>query len=235
MIIAICDDESLFVQELRAQILEYTKEKRIAADIHEFADGKALLESDKLFDIIFLDYKLPDMNGLDAARQLRKKRCTSSIIFVTAFPQFVYDSFEVQPFRFFVKPLEKDKLRAALDNYISQRSLFNSLVVIRDGEQITIDSRDVIYLEGDGKYCLVRTKDDSFRSSKTLSQVQELLPEHCFYRIHKSYVVNMYCISSINGSELILTNGERAAIGRTRLASFRKSYMDFIKHYYVRL
>ena len=141
----------------------------------------------------------------------------------------------MQPFRFFVKPLSDEKLCSALDTFLENNKLITPLVIVNEGQQITIEAKSIVYLEGDGKYCLVRTVDNTYRSSKTLSQVQELLPKHCFYRIHKSYLVNMYYISSIQGSELNLINGEKASIGRTRLSDFRKSYMDFVKNYYVRL
>ena len=235
MQIAICDDEEHFRNGLHKMLLGYKKQKRIALDIYEFEDGRSLLESETVFDMIFLDYKLPDIDGMETAKQLRTRNAACCIIFVTQFPQFVYDAFEVQPFRFFVKPMPQEKLFSALDTYLENNRHLNPIVIINEGQQITIDAKNIVYLEGDGKYCLVRTSDNTYRSSKTLSQVQALLPSHCFYRIHKSYVVNMYYISSIQGTELNLINGEKASIGRTRLADFRKSYMDFVKNYYVRL
>lgn len=235
MQIAICDDERYFRNELRDKLLEYKKEKRISMDLFEFDNGKSLLESEIIFDMIFLDYQLPDINGMEAAKELRLRNASSCIIFVTQFPQFVYDSFEVQPFRFFVKPLCAEKLFSALDTYLDHNKLLNPIVIINEGQQITIEAKNILYLEGDGKYCLIRTTDNTYRSSKTLCHVQALLPKHCFYRIHKSYVINMYYISSIHGSEIILTNSEKASIGRTRLSDFRKEYMNFVKNYYVRL
>lgn len=235
MQIAVCDDDEVFRQELKENILAYRKEKRIAVDIFEFESPDALLACDTVFDMIFMDYQFEGQNGLEAAAALRRRNFTGSIIFVTSFPQFVYDSFEVQPFRFFVKPVQKEKLHTAMDHYLRQHELLNHIVIVQDGEQITLDAKQILYLEGDGKYCLVRTKENTYRSSKTLSQVQELLPNHCFYRIHKSYVVNMYSISAIQGQEVILVNGERAVIGRNHLKAFKKSYMEFVKNYYVRL
>ncbi len=235
MQVAICDDDKVFRQDLKEKMIRYRKEKRIAVDIVEFDAPEILLSSETVFDIVFMDYCFKDQNGLEAAKQLRVKNFTGSIIFVTGYPQFVYDSFEVQPFRFFVKPVEEDKLRAAMDSYLRQHTLLNHIVVVQDGEQITLSAADILYLEGSGKYCLIRTREDTYRSSKTLSQVQRLLPEYCFYRIHKSYVVNMYSVAAIQGHELLFVNGERASIGRSRLKDFKKSYLDFVKNYYVRL
>lgn len=232
--VAICDDEKIFRDELKKKLLEYRSEKRIEIDIYEFESGNSLLNSENVFDMVFIDYQMPGLDGLETAKAMRLKNCICSIIFITSFPQFVFDSFEVQPFRFFVKPLDAVKLKAAMDSYLKQQKLLNPIVIVEDGEQKTINSENIIYLEGDGKYCLIRTTDTTFKSSKTISKVQELLPKHCFYRIHKSYVVNMYCVSSIVGNEALLINGEKARIGRNHIADFKKVYMNFVKNFYVK-
>ncbi len=233
MQIAICDDEKKFRNDLTEILLEYKREKRIHMDIYEFENGESLLSSDMVFDMVFIDYQMPGIDGLEAARRMRLKNCICSIIFVTSYPQFVFDSFEVQPFRFFVKPVEKDKLISAMDCYLRQQRMLNPIIIIEDGEQKTVNSENIIYLEGYGKNCLVRTMDHVFKSSKTISKVFDLLPRHCFYRIHKSYAVNMYCISSVNGKEVVMINGEKATIGRNHLADFKRAYRDFVKNYYV--
>ena len=234
MQIAICDDESFFRSNLKELLIDYKTKKRIQIDIFEYESGEALLNSDKVFDIVFMDYQMNGINGLEAARTLRKRNTICSIVFITSFPEFVFDSFEVQPFRFMLKPLEPEKIYEAVESYIKQQKLLNPLVVVENGEQKTVNAQDIIYLEGDGKYCIVRTTDDPIHSSKTISQVYSLLPTHCFYRIHKSYVVNMYCISSFKDNTVKLNNGESAVVGRNRISDFKKVYMNFVKDYYVR-
>ncbi len=233
--VAVCDDEKIFRDELKKFLIEYKKEKRIQMDIYEFENGNNFLNSELVFDIVFLDFQMPGIDGLETAKKLRLKNFLCSIIFITSFPQFVYDSFEVQPFRFFLKPLDHEKLRSAMDSYFKQHNLMSPVIIVEDGEQIKIDSEKIIYLEGSGKYCLVRTKDNIFRSSKTISKVYELLPQHCFYRIHKSYVVNMYCILSVRGNEVSLINGEKAIIGRNHISEFKNVYKNFVKTFYLKV
>ncbi len=235
MQIAICDDEKEFRDALKNKLIAYKREKRIQIDIYEFENGSRLLQSDIVFDMVFIDYQMPGLNGLETAKALRLKNCICSIIFITSYPEFVFESFEVQPFRFFIKPLKENDLHSALNHYLQQQKLLCPIVVVDEGERKTINSENILYLEGDGKYCIIRTTDNVVRSSKTLAKVQQELPQHCFYRIHRSYVVNMYCISSVKGNEILLINGEKALISRTHTADFKKVYKDFVKNYYIKV
>ncbi len=234
MNVAICDDESQFREELKAFLLKLKKEDRLDIDAFEFSNGKSLLESASRFDVILLDYQMPGLNGLDTARELRKKNSICSIIFITSFPEFMIDSFEVNTYRFLVKPLNTEKLKKALLDYILEKKKFSPIVINTEGEQIVINSEDIIYLEAEGKYCNVRTSGLYLRCSKTISAVHELLPKHCFFRTHKSYVVNMYCIKKISGNIVTLINGEITTVGRKKITEFKNAYRIFIKNFISR-
>ncbi len=231
MIAAICDDEALFREKMSTILVEYKRLHRIHMDIVEFSNGQELLEYDEHCDIVFLDYDMPSLNGLEVAKILRNKRNHCCIVFVTSFGQYVYDSFEVNTYRYLIKPVEFPIISRVLDNYIREKKMLSPIMIAVDGELITINSEDILYLEADGKYCNIRTLKNIFHSSKTLSKVFELLPQHCFFRTHKSYVVNLHSISSIKEDIIEFSNGERAKISRTQLNSFKNAYKDFIKHF----
>lgn len=235
MQIAICDDTRFFREELKSVLLTYKAERRLHIDILEFDSGEALLAAEEVFDLVFLDYQMPGMNGLETARLLRRRNVACCIVFVTSYPQFVFDSFEVQPYRFLVKPIQPERIAALMNAYIKQQKLLAPLIVFNDGEQTVISASDILYLEGDGKYCIVRTSTNTYHSSKTLTQVHALLPQHCFYRSHKSYVVNLYAISAYEKGEASLVNGEAVRIGRGKQAEFNRVYRQFLKDYYVKV
>lgn len=235
MIVAICDDQEEFRNELKEFLIQYKKDHRIHLDIAEFSDGQSLLNYNKGIDIVFLDYEMPGLNGIDTARILRSRKNLCCIMYITSYPEYVFESFEVNTYRYFVKPIDLDKLTIAMDNFIRDKKMLAPIVVNVDGEQLTISSEDIIYLEAEGKYCYVRTTNNLVRSSKTISKVFELLPQHCFYRTHKSFAVNLYCVHSIKDGCVILTNGEKAKISRNCKADFKKAYQNFIKNFIARV
>lgn len=235
MIAAICDDEHVFRKQLKDFLIFYKRSRRMHLDIIEFSDGQSLLRYDKTFDIALLDYDMPCINGMNVARELRKRKNMSCIIFITNYPEYVFEAFEVDTYRYLVKPIDWKYLEQTLDNYVIEKKMLSPVVINTGGEQFVINSEDIIYLEGDGKYCNVRTNKNIYRSSKTVSAIFELLPHHCFFRIHKSYVVNFYCISIIKENHVILNNGEKAKISRYKLSEFKKAYQAFVKNFISRM
>ena len=234
MLIAICDDEKLFRNELRTSLIEYKLKHLLHIDIVEFSTGEELLESGLIFDMVFLDYQMPGIDGMNAARHLRSKNINCHIVFITNYPQFVFESFEVHPYRFFVKPLTTQQLTSLMDSFIREQKLLAPVIVINDREQKIINAKDILYLEGNGKYCTIRTNTETYNSSKTLAQVHGLLPQHCFYRSHKSYVINLYGIVSFTDKYIVTTNDEKVLIARNKFAEFKRIYASFVKHYYLR-
>ena len=233
MQIAICDDEPNFRDELRNYLVEYKKDRRLQLDIYEFENGNDLCISKIPFDIVFLDYQMPLLDGMETARILRENNVLCNIVFVTNYPDFVFESFEVNPYRFWKKPIEFEKVESLLNLYIKQHKMLAPIMIFDyDGQKI-IESKDVVYLEGDGRYCIIRTRFETVHSSKTLSGVLELLPQYCFFRIHKSYAVNLYCVKRILGNEVWLNNGEKVLISRNNVSKFKVAYKNFIKDYYL--
>ncbi len=234
MTVAICDDNAVFRTELKEMVVEYQKTRRIAIVIMEYENGTKLLKDNRSFDMVFMDWVMPGQDGLDTAKKIRIRNFLCGIIFVTGFPGYVFKSFEVQPFRYFVKPLDKQELFSALDSYLAQQKLMNPIMIVENGERKIIPTDEIVYLEADRKYTVIRTSKGEFRCAKTLCVVDGLLPMHCFFRVHKSYTINMYCISSVGDHTITLINGEKIPLSRARASDFLKAYQIFVKTYYVR-
>lgn len=235
MYIALCDDDSFIIEQLKELIYEYAKANRISATIDTYSDGYSLINSHKNYDFIVLDYQMNGINGLEAAKTLRSLNSISAIIFLTSYPQFMIDAFEVNTFRFLVKPIDKSKLFKALDDYIKVANSNFPITILHKGEYRKIESSKICFIEADGKYSYIHLSDEVLHCSKTLSGVAKLLPEYCFVKTHRSYVVNLHFVKSYSADTVYFSNNETAYISKSFYKPFRNAYMDFLDKYYVRL
>lgn len=232
LFVAICDDDKIFCDMLRELLDEYIHKSDFRMEIETFSGGEELLASSRKFDLVFLDHSMKGISGMETARRLRAMKNNCGIIFVTSYPEIVYESFEVHTFRFLLKPVDKGKLFAALDSFFAEREKVSSLPIYNGGEYRLVRTDEILYLEAKGRCCCVVTGEESLITSKTISQVTDLLPKHCFFRIHRSYTVNLYAIVSLGKDDVELSNGIRLPIGRSKASAFRKEFLGFFKNNY---
>lgn len=230
MLIAICDDEAVLCESLKNELYDYFNSHNIDAVIETYPDGSSLVNSGISFDLVILDYKMPGMNGLQTAKLLRAKSSLCTIIFLTVYPEIVYDTFEYGTFRFLIKPLDKAKLYEALDAFRRKLSLYYPISLSVGGEVYKINTKEIIYIEADGKNSVIRLKDNSLHCTKTLSEVYSALPKSCFYKTHRSYVVNFAYIEKFNKQLIRFTNGEYARISKNRFADFQDAINTYLSN-----
>ena len=232
MKIAICDDEVPMHDLLKRNLDRYAKERNISMMYSDFTGGSELLAFPRDLDMIFMDYQMKDMDGLETARKLRAAHIDTPIIFLTSYPHIVFDTFEVNAYRFLVKPVDPEKLAAALDDFLSAQD-DDKFIILKDGEctqRIRID--DIIYAEASDKYCFVRTTEEGFVCKKTLSEFESLLPEDRFFRSHRTYLVGFRHVESHTETTITLDNQEKAQISKLKRTLFKKAFQDYIKRYH---
>lgn len=230
MNIAICDDENYWRENLTDYLKEYRRNHRIEIFFDYFSDGVSLTKCQKKYDIIFMDYQMNDLNGIETARQIRKLNNNSIIIFVSAFPNVALDTFEVNAFRFLAKPIDKKKLFKSLDDYIkSEKSIF--LILNTHSGTIKIRESDIVYCESMQKHTIIHTSNDFYDISINLREIENKLSKDKFFRCHKSYIVSFYHIKSHNNTDVFFDNGDKAYISRRYLSDFRSSFQDYVAKY----
>jgi len=232
MRIAICDDETPMHSLLKRHLDSYARGRNLIVTYFDFMGGKELLAFPQELDLIFLDYQMKELDGLETARKLRAAHIDTPVIFLTSFPHIVFDTFEVNASRFLVKPVDPEKLTAAMDDLLSDQET-DQYIVIKDGEstrRINID--DILYAEASDKTCFVRTTDDGFVYKKTLSEFESLLPEDRFFRSHRAYLVGFRHVVSHTDTTILLDNQEKALISKLKRTPFKKAFQDYIKRYH---
>ena len=228
MKIAICDDEQIFRDTLYKKLVKYNK----TFEIKEFRTGRELIDSRIKFDIIFLDIEMPELNGMDTAKKLRKLSVGSIIIFLTSHIECIQDAFKVKAFRFLSKPVQEDALNEALEEAEKEIVGQEKIVINQKGKIFELSVPDVMYVEafGDGTY-VYDNKDNVYECTVALKEWDKRLEGMPFFKIHKSYIVSMMYVSSINNNVLRLEGVDQDfTISRRNITPFKDAYMDFVKN-----
>lgn len=234
MNIAICDDEILLHKELKEALCDYSRDRSIDIYTSCFTSGTDLINANELFDVIFMDYEMAGLDGIETSELIRKNNDDTTIIFLSAYPHIVFDTFSVKAFRFLNKPLEIKKLYEALDAYRNSIDKDN-LLIIKTLERVwTIKHSEIIYAEALRKHTLIRTTKASLEIAKCLGEIEDMLPKEKFFRVHKSFIVNFSHIKNYDKEYILFDNDEKANLGNKYYSDFKISFMNYIKKYNMR-
>ena len=230
MKIAICDDEPRFLQELHERLSAYFIRNHIDCEIREFTDGQTFVAVNNTFDLVFMDYQLEDGNGIDFVRQIRQVNPNLMVVFLTVYPEHAIESIRLNTFRYLVKPVPDELLEEALDSFVKQYKYTKKIIVTANGKTFYVDADDVIYIEADKKYTSVRTVAGLYHCSKSISDFYSEIHNAHFFRTHRSYILNMKYISSIEKKTVLLSNGEKVICSAKNYDEFLKNYMSYLKY-----
>ena len=106
MNIAVVDDEPV----IRKQMVNFIRSQNPEYRAYTFANGEQLLAAAEKFDIIFLDIRMEGRGGIETARELRRRRAETILIFLTGLKEYVFEAFDVSAFHYLLKPIEERKL-----------------------------------------------------------------------------------------------------------------------------
>ena len=229
MRIAICDDEKQICELLKERIHKYYFAKDIEFHILTFESGDQILEHDlDQIDVLFLDVDMPGRNGMDTARAIREQNKDMLIIFLTAYSEFVFESFKVEAFRYLVKPVSNQELGETLDaieqRFYEEEERFNFQF---QNEMYSIRYSDIIYIEGMRDKIWFYCKNDVYRWRGTLKNLEEMLKEKGFFQVHRSYIINMNKIQKYNSQMVLLEGGHEVPVSKYRLNEFKEEYIKF--------
>lgn len=228
--IAVCDDEGVVLSELRNKIESYMDHTNFLCQIFEFLNAERLLKSQESFDIVFLDIQMDGMTGMEAAKKLRQKGSESFFVFVTVLKEYVYDAFTVEASDYLLKPIENERFISTMNRilgYIGDREK-NELLIQQESWCKSIRFADILYCEAINRKIFVHTKQGVINYYFKIEELEKQLGS-CFFRCHRSYLVNLKYVCGYENGMAELENGENILVSRLRQQDFKKAVLYFMK------
>ncbi|MBE0491965.1 MAG: response regulator transcription factor [Sulfurospirillum sp.] len=202
MKVMIVDDEKLALSRLQRLLGETGID-----DVKAFEDPLAALEEAKKtqFDAVFLDISMPKMDGLELAEAIFALEPHTFIIFQTAHEDFALQAYKTGGFDYLLKPIELasvQKVVQRIKHFRAKQQTINKKIIAKNGSQVyLIDIDEIYYIKADLDEVIIRIKEASAYAKKKISDFEELLREKNFYRIHRSYIINVDKIKSMQSVE----------------------------------
>lgn len=236
--IAICDDEEGYLFLEKNIIVQYMTNHGYQYTIDTFMSGTDFLSIQKKieeYDIIFLDINMSDLDGIETAKQIRQYSSQISIVFVTAFFSYALERYKVNAVRYLLKDGDslKDSLAECLDtifiktNFNKIRQSFEFL----EGVQ-TVELDDIIYIESylhKLTFHFYKSLNKERSMYEKLDNIDNRICKYGFCRIHKSFLVNLKYVESIERYVATLTEG----VSEVKTLNVSQSKFSAAKEEYV--
>ena len=223
--VAVLDDESGELKRIVAETEAILKEEGIDYTIQAFDNEAGLMGAVRylpgMFDLILLDILLPEDNGVGTAVRLRENGVDSTIIFLTKSPDFAIKGYEVNAFRYLLKPVRRDELRSAIRSDYSRRGEQTEILFRIGTEARRVAAYDIYSITSLGRGVLVRLKDEMFTVPQKISDIADRLTGGLLVRCHRSCIVNVAHIDHIRRYE--------ASIKIKTNVPISKQYYDEVK------
>ncbi|MDE5823510.1 MAG: LytTR family DNA-binding domain-containing protein [Lachnospiraceae bacterium] len=251
--IAVCDDEQYMSDQISVMVSDffcrkntgkniknhpkhlqrcYSECNHLSIEVTQFSNGEALLESDQAFDVLFLDIQMIDMDGLETARQLRRRGFNGYLIFTTILKEMVFQSFEVQAYDYLVKPIEKKHFDKTMERLLisMQKDAEKKLLVQKGYDSSIISFDEIVYCEIIGrKIYLHLTSSEVIDFYDRIENLETRLDSR-FYRCHRSYLINMKYLRGYKNGVAKMMGDIEIPVSRLRSKEFSGIILQYMKN-----
>lgn len=215
--LAIVDDDAKQRAYLTEIVNTWAKKNRHLLTLKQYAKANPFLfdyAEEKNFDILLLDIEMPGISGIELAKTVRCENATVQIIFITGFPDFIAEGYEVSALHYLMKPVSPDKLSNVLDKAVSNLAKSEkTLCVTHDRSTDFLPLSRILYIEAQKQYVLIHTDKETYRMKATLAETEKQLDEF-FYKCQRSYLVNLRHVARIKSDCVVLKTGAEVPISR---------------------
>ncbi|MCK7589256.1 LytTR family DNA-binding domain-containing protein [Subsaxibacter sp. CAU 1640] len=235
----IVDDEPKAIQSLSWELTHFSNEIEV---VNAFSNPEDAIEylNYNTPDCLFLDIQMPTMDGFQFLSKLNNTNF--AVVITTAYNEFAIKALKHEAIDYLLKPIDSDDLEDTISKIKRYNAkIFNSakieealsnfnakyeqkkITINTDGKLIFLNIDDVLFVESDGNYSTIVTADgQKILITKKLKEVNDILPEHYFFRIHNSYIINLNKIKEFikNEGYVVMESNHKIPVARQRKSDF---------------
>ena len=198
--VAVCDDSRTDVEMLESafdKLAQYQFSYEVYFTAKELL--KHVIDDGEMYHLYIFDIEMPEMNGLQLAKEIRKIDAKALFVFLTGYTQYVMDVFEVITFDYISKPITVEKLESVLLKAMQYLHMIKRDFVFQFRKnQFRISCDDIVYFEKKGRQAVIHTISENFKANMTTEEIWKQLDDKVFAHIHVSYIINLGHIRAID-------------------------------------
>ncbi len=214
---AVCDDCITDAEYMISLLGKWAEKSGNVVKTESFPSAEAFLfhyGEERDFHMLLLDIEMGGRNGVDLAREVRRDNEAVQIVFITGFPDFMAEGYEVSALHYLMKPVSQEKLFAVLDRAAANlRRQEKRLMVVHDRQTDLVSLDQIFYLEAQRQYVDIHTRDGVYRMKTSLREMEASLDRR-FFKCQRSFLVNLSHVVQIRTNCVVLKNGEEVPISR---------------------
>jgi|GEM_PF-860168 len=226
MNIGICDDEQIFRDELKNLVLEVRPE----ADVYEYGSGEELMDAlrETSLDLLFLDCEMNGISGIEVKNLIESSARVGGIVFVSSFQNYVFSAFGSRTLGYVLKPATRTEI-AHWITLVEDKLGDTQTLTLQANDTVLL--RNVMYIRGDGSYSevYVRGEDEPRFMTRRLGDMEDELKPFGFIRTHKSYIVNLGDIKSIDKDVHFVSTTDTVPVSRSRKKPLMDAYKEYVR------
>ena len=231
--VSICEDSRADAEYIQKIIKDWKEQRRYELLVEHFESAESFLfrySEDKSWDILLLDIEMQGMDGVKLAKKIREVDETVQIVFITGFPDFVGEGYEVAALHYLMKPVHKEKLYTVLDRAakaLQHKDTAKKTIVVPTEEGLRrVAVQEIVYAESFAHNVRLTTKTESFMVRMSISCMEEMLGEE-YVRCHRSYLVGVKHIARLSKSEIVLDNGKTLPMSRSAVSAVQRAFVAY--------
>ncbi len=234
--IAICDDEQNQIKYLSGLVKSWAGRCGYTVRIVPFLSAEAFwfqYEEEKDYEILLLDIEMEQMNGIELATKLRADDETIQIIFITGYPDYIAQGYEVAALHYLMKPVCAEKLSEVLNRAVKKlHKKERSILVWCDKDCRRILIHTIVYVEVFSHKVTIYTTDHEYNTKRSITEMEELLGGD-FIRCHRSYLAGLKHIARMTKNAVVFEDGRSIPLSRGAYHMANQAFIQYYKEPYI--